>query len=59
MFSLYILSNFIVTFDSLYESVATHSNISPINLMLTPVNNGLLSCSEQANDVLLIISLNF
>ena len=51
--------NFIVSFDNLYESVATHSNISPINFILTPVSNGLLSWSEHANDVLLTISLNF
>ena len=59
IFSSYTLSNFNETFESLYESVATHSNKSPCILIFTPVNKGLLSCNEQANDVLLIISFNF
>ena len=36
-------SNFIIFLANLYESVAIHSNISPVILILIPVSKGLNS----------------
>ena len=41
-----------------YESVAVQSNLLASILKLIPVNIGLDSCCEAANDVCLIIFLN-